>query len=95
MVWLGSQPISLLFAFQAAYLRSLTFLLMSPLLVEDYLEISYRADLDFLIARWLIPIELPRMQQGNQLLLEAARAGHCRHWMLDVRRRLNTPQVGA
>ena len=68
---------------------------MSPLLVEDYLEISYRADLDLLIARWLIPIELPRMQQGYQLLLEAARAGNCRRWLLDVRRRLNTHQVGA
>ena len=68
---------------------------MSPLLVEDYLEISYRADLDLLIARWLIPIELPKMRQGHQLLLEAARAGNCRRWLLNVRRRLNTPPVGA
>ena len=95
MVWLGSQPISLLFAFRAASLRGLIFLLVSPLLVEDYLEISYRADLDLIIARWLIPIELPKMRQGDQLLLEAARAGNCRRWLLNVRRRLNTPQVGA
>ena len=95
MVWLWSQTISLLFAFRAAYLQGLAFLLMSPLLGEDYLEISCQADLDLLIARWLIPIELPRMQQGHQLLLEAARAGNCRRWLLDVRRRLNTPQVGA
>ena len=95
MVWLGSQPISLLFAFRAAYLRGLTFLLMSPLLVEDCLEISCQADLDLLIARWLIPIELPKMRQGHQLLLEAARAGNCRRWLLDVRRHLNTNQVGA
>ena len=95
MVWLGSQLISLLFAFRAAYLRGLIFLLMSPLLVEDYLEVNYRADLDLLIARWLIPIELPRMRQGYQLLLEAARAGNYRHWILDVRRYLNTPPVGA
>ena len=85
----------MLFAFRAAYLRGLTFLLMSPLLVEDCLEISCQADLDLLIARWLIPIELPRVQQGHQLLLEAARAGNYRHWILDVRRCLNTPPVGA
>lgn len=68
---------------------------MSPLLVQDYLEISYRADLDLLVARWLRPIELAELQQGYQRLLEAARAGNCRRWLLDVRRRLNTHQVGA
>jgi hypothetical protein len=85
----------MLFAFRAAYLRGLVFLLVSPLLVEDCLEISCQADLDLLIARWLIPIELPKMRQGHQLLLEAARAGNCRRWLLDVRHCLNTPQVGA
>ncbi len=68
---------------------------MSPILVQDFLEISYRADLDVLVARWLRPIELPQMQQGYQLLLEAAQAGNCRQWLLDVRRRLNTHQIGA
>ena len=71
------------------------FLFMSPLLVQDFLEISYRADLDVLVARWLRPIELPEMQYGYQLLLEAAQAGNCRRWLLDVRRRLNTHQIGA
>ena len=41
--------------------EALLFLHMSPVLVEDYLEISYRADLDLLIARWLILIKLPRI----------------------------------
>ena len=66
-----------------------------PLLVPDFFEISYRADLDVLGARWLRPIELPQMQQGYQLLLDAAQAGNCRRWLLDVRRRLNTHQLGA
>ena len=35
------------------------------------------------------------MQQGYQLLLDAAQAGNCRRWLLDVRRRLNTHQLGA
>lgn len=68
---------------------------MGPLLVEDFLEISYRADLDLLVARWLRPIELPQLQRGYGLLLEAALAGNCRRWLLDVRRRLNTHQLGA
>ena len=68
---------------------------MSPILVEDFLEISYRADLDLLLGRWLRPIELAEMQRGYQLMLDAAQAGQCRQWLLDVRRRQNTHQVGA
>lgn len=68
---------------------------MNPILVQDFLEISYRTDLDLLVGRWLRPIELPELQLGYQLLLDAAQAGNCRRWLLDVRRRLNTHQVGA
>ena len=68
---------------------------MNPILVKDYLEISYRPDLDLLLGRWLRPIELAEMQEGYELLLEAAVAGSCRRWLLDVRRRQNTHQVGA
>ncbi|MDQ2772129.1 MAG: hypothetical protein M3Y54_16710 [Bacteroidota bacterium] len=68
---------------------------MSPVQVEDFLEISYRADLDVLVARWLRPVELPELQQGYEGILEAARAGDARRWLLDVRRRFNTHQVGA
>ena len=68
---------------------------MNPILVKDYLEISYRPDLDLLLGRWLRPIELAEMQHGYELLLEAAVASHCRRWLLDVRRRQNTHQVGA
>ena len=68
---------------------------MNPILVEDFLEISYRTDLDLLVGRWLRPVQLPEMQLGYQLLLDAAQAGSCRRWLLDVRRRQNTHQIGA
>ena len=68
---------------------------VSSVRVEDFLEISYRADLDVLVARWLRPVDLPELQQGYELLLEAARAGAGRRWLIDVRRRFNTHQLGS
>ena len=68
---------------------------MSPVRVEDFLEISYRADLDVLVARWLRPVELPELQAGYEQMLAAAQAGAARRWLIDVRRRFNTHQVGA
>ena len=68
---------------------------MSSPLSQDFLEISYRADLDLLMGRWLRPIELAELQQGYYLLLEVALANECRRWLLDVRRRQNTHQIGA
>lgn len=68
---------------------------MSPIFVQDFLEISYRSDLNLLLARWLRPIELSEMQYGYDLLLDAAATSGCRQWLLDVRRRQNTHHVGA
>ena len=68
---------------------------MNPVRVEDFLEVSYRADLEVLVARWLRPVDLPELEQGYECLLEAARAGAGRHWLIDVRRRFNTHQLGA
>jgi hypothetical protein len=68
---------------------------MTPILVHDFLEISYRADLDLFLGRWLRPIALEEMQQGYERMLNAAVAGGYRRWLLDVRRRQNTHQVGA
>ena len=68
---------------------------MNPVRVEDFLDISYRADLDVLVARWLRPVELPELQQGYEQMLAAAQAGAGRRWLIDVRRRFNTHQVGA
>ena len=68
---------------------------MSSSLPQNFLEISYRADLGLLTGRWLRPIELAELQQGYYLLLEVALANGCRRWLLDVRRRQNTHQIGA
>jgi len=57
---------------------------MSPILVRDFLKISCRADLNLLVGRWLRPIELEELQHGYQLLLDAAEAGKCQRWLLDV-----------
>ena len=68
---------------------------MNSIRVEGFLEVSYRADLDVLVARWLRPVELPELQRGYELMLDTARAGAGRRWLIDVRRRFNTHQVGA
>ena len=68
---------------------------MSPIRVEDFLEISYRPDLEVLVARWLRPVDLPELQAGYEQMLTAARGGAGRRWLIDVRRRFNTHQVGA
>ena len=68
---------------------------MHPIRVEDFVEISYRADLDVLVARWLRPVELPEIQRGYEMILNAAQAGAGRRWLIDVRRRFNTHQLGA
>ncbi|MCB2407832.1 hypothetical protein [Hymenobacter lucidus] len=52
-----------------------------------YLEITYDADRQVLVANWLrgvMPFELHR---GYHALLEQAVAHDCRFWLLDVRRR--------
>ena len=51
-------------------------------------SIEYRADQHLLIGRWLRPVSLEELKTHYQALLDAALAhGHCRHWLLDVRRR--------
>lgn len=68
---------------------------MNPVRVEDFLDTSYRADLDVLVARWLRPVGLPELQSGYEQILAAAQAGAGRRWLIDVRRRFNTHQIGA
>ncbi|NVO85201.1 hypothetical protein [Hymenobacter terrestris] len=68
---------------------------MSQLEVNDFLDISYRADLGVLVARWFRPVNLPELQAGYEQILTASQAKTCRHWLIDVRRRYNTHQVGA
>ena len=61
----------------------------------DFLEISYRPDLDVLVGRWMRKISAAEMCQGYEHLLEAAVQCGCRQWLLDARRRFNTDRDGA
>ena len=45
---------------------------MNPVRVDDFLGISYRADLDVLVARRLRPVELPELLAGYEQMLAAA-----------------------
>jgi hypothetical protein len=50
--------------------------------------LAYLPDQHILIGRWLRPVLLSELQAHYRELLEAALAhGHCRYWLLDVRRR--------
>lgn len=68
---------------------------MDHVQVDNFLDISYRADLDVLVARWLRPVDLPELQAGYEQILTTCQARNCRRWLIDVRRRYNTHQMGA
>jgi hypothetical protein len=57
--------------------------------------LAYLPDQHLLIGRWLLPVTLTELQSHYAELLAAALAhGHCRHWLLDVRRRrINDPDA--
>lgn len=55
---------------------------------SDSFTIDYRPEQHLLIGRWLRPVALAEIKTHYVALLEVAVAhGHCRHWLLDVRRR--------
>lgn len=61
----------------------------------DGFTLAYLPDQHLLIGRWLRPVTLTELQAHYGDLLQAAVAhGHCRHWLLDVRRRtINDPEA--
>lgn len=64
---------------------------MQPLTTRqpDSFTLAYLPDQHLLIGRWLRPVSLGELQTHYQELLAAALAhDSCRHWLLDVRRRL-------
>jgi hypothetical protein len=55
---------------------------------SDSFTLDYRPEQHLLIGRWLRPVSLAEIKTHYAAVLEAAVAhGHCRHWLLDVRRR--------
>lgn len=63
--------------------------------VPEYLEVTYRPDLDVLCIRWMRQVSEEEMRQGYLALLELAVQHQCRQWLLDARRRFNTHREGA
>ncbi|TGD80397.1 hypothetical protein [Hymenobacter wooponensis] len=60
---------------------------MRTFTAPDYLTLTYRSDLKFLVARWLRPVSNAETREGYQLILEAAQQSDCPYWLLDGRRR--------
>lgn len=60
---------------------------MFPKPEVDYLSITYRADLNMLVARWQRSVTGSETRAGYQLILDAAQHDGCNYWLLDGRRR--------
>jgi hypothetical protein len=61
---------------------------MQVFTAPDFLTLTYRADLHFLVARWLRPVSGAETREGYQLILQTAQQCNCPYWLLDGRRRL-------
>lgn len=53
----------------------------------DFLELTYRDDLDVLLSRWQRSVSAIELRQGYDVLLTTASRPRCRFWLLDLRRR--------
>lgn len=61
----------------------------------EFLILSYRPDLEVLVARWMRVISLAEMQRGYEQMLQTAAQYGCHQWLIDARRRNNTDREGA
>jgi hypothetical protein len=66
-----------------------------PIAAPDFLQVTYRPDLEILLVRWMRQVSLEEMKQGYLYLLDVAVEHKCRQWLLDARRRFNTDRDGA
>lgn len=66
------------------------------LATSDFLNVVYRPDSGLLIGRWLCSITEAQLREGYETMRLAAQEHHCRHWLMDARRRtdrrLNGPE---
>jgi hypothetical protein len=53
---------------------------------REYLDLSYRDDVCFIINRVLRPLAPTEIQEAYALMLEAANQHGCQHWLIDLRR---------
>lgn len=65
----------------------------SPSLLQsetDFLELRYRPDVQYLVARWRRPVSGAELRQGYYAILRLAREVNCACWKVDLRSR-NAP----
>jgi len=67
---------------------------MHKLPAPDYLDLTYRPDLDLLVGRWMRHPTMAEMQHGYNLVLNTAATHQCVRWMIDARRRDHANQSG-
>lgn len=60
---------------------------MHDLPTSEYLSITFRADLNMLVARWLREVSASETREGYHQILAVARQTNCPFWLLDGRRR--------
>jgi hypothetical protein len=53
---------------------------------RDFLDLTYRDDVCFIINRILRPLALTEAQEAYALMLDAANQHGCQHWLIDLRR---------
>jgi len=63
-----------------------------PPLEADFLELRYRADVHYLVARWRRPVSAAELRQGYYAMLRLAREVNCACWKVDLRSR-NAPDA--
>lgn len=62
----------------------------TPQLEADFLELRYRPDVHYLVARWRRPVSAAELRQGYYAMLRLAREVNCACWKVDLRSR-NAP----
>jgi hypothetical protein len=62
-----------------------------PSLETDFLELRYRPDVQYLVARWHRPVSGAELRQGYYAILRLAREVNCTCWKIDLRSR-NAPE---
>lgn len=53
---------------------------------RDFLDLTYRDDVCFIINRILRPLAPTEAQEAYALMLDAANQHGCQHWLIDLRR---------
>lgn len=61
-------------------------------LEADFLELRYRPDVQYLVARWRRPVSAAELRQGYYAMLRLAREVNCACWKVDLRSR-NAPDA--